>query len=157
MEKDIAVLVVFTLAEQQFALPVGMVAQVVRAVAITPLPKAPAIVQGMLDFHGTIVPVMDIRRRLGLPSRPLSLSNQIVIANTPNRRFAFVVENIAGVATWGGAGFVAAPALVPGVEFLDGVVRNEEGLILVYDPDAFFLPEEHLMLDHAVDQASIHG
>lgn len=157
MEKDIGVLVIFTLAEQQFALPVGMVAQVVRAAAVTPLPKAPAIVLGMLDFHGTIVPVMDIRSRLGLPSRPIALSNQIVIASTSSRLIAFVVENIAGVEAWGASGFVAARTLVPGVEFLDGVARNEEGLILVYDPDAFFLPEEHLMLDQAVGPASVHG
>ncbi|RTL50588.1 MAG: chemotaxis protein CheW [Rhodocyclaceae bacterium] len=153
--------VVFVLDEQRFAVPLPMVEQVVRAVAVSPLPKAPAVVRGMIDVHGEIVPVMDIRLRLGLPSRAMALSDQIIIARTSSRHIAFAVENIAGVAEWDDVDFVAAQAVVPGVEFLDGVVRNREGLILVYDPDAFFLAEEHPQLDHALDQAvgqaRVHG
>lgn len=149
--------VAFSLAEQQFALPVQWVEQVVRAVAVTPLPKSPPVVQGIIDFRGEVVPVMDIRQRLDLPPRPMTLSDQIIIARTRGRHIAFCVEAIIGVVEWDGVDFVAAQTLVPGVEFLDGVVRNQDGMILVYDPDAFFLPEEHLMLDQAIGQDHSHG
>lgn len=146
--------VVFALDEQRFALPVRMVEQVVRAVTITPVPKAPAVVQGIINFRGAIVPVLDIRQRLGLPARPMALADQIIIACTPSRHIAFAVDSIIEVAEWSEADFVTAQSVVPGVEFLDGVLRNREGLILVYDPDAFFLAEEHPLLDHALAQAA---
>ncbi|CAB1369448.1 chemotaxis protein CheW [Denitratisoma oestradiolicum] len=149
--------VAFSLAEQRFALPVQWVEQVVRAVAVTPLPKAPPVVRGIIDFRGEVVPVMDIRQRLDLPSRPMALSDQIIIARASGRHIAFCVEAIIGVVEWDGADFVATNTIVSGVEFLDGVVRNQEGMILVYDPDAFFLPAEQLMLDQAMGQDHVHG
>lgn len=149
--------VVFSLAEQQFALPVQWVEQVVRAVAVTPLPTAPPVVQGIIDFRGEVVPVMDMRLRLDLPPRPMALSDQIIIARTSGRHIAFCVEAIVGVVEWDGTEFVATNTIVHGVEFFDGVVRNQEGMILVYDPDAFFLPAEQLMLDQAMRQNHVHG
>lgn len=147
MNRDIGFSVIFVLDGQQFALPLLMVERVVRAVAVTPLPKAPAVVLGIIDFHGEIVPVMDIRVRLGLPPRLIALSDQFVIARTPDRHIAFVVEEILDVAEWRDEDRVPADELVSGIEFLDGVLRNREGMILMYDPGAFFLPEEHQLLD----------
>lgn len=150
MDKDTGFCLIFALDGQQFALPLAMVEKVVRAQAINPLPKAPAIVSGIIDFHGEIVPVMDIRLRLGLPSRPIALSDQIIIARTPHRPIAFTVEEILDVAEWRDQDRVPAEAVVAGVEFLGGVLRNQAGMILMYDPGAFFLPAEHQQLDQLV-------
>jgi purine-binding chemotaxis protein CheW len=147
MNKDTGFSVIFALNGQQFALPLTMVEKVVRALAITPLPKAPAIVSGIIDFHGEIVPVMDIRLRLGLPPRPIALSDQIIIARTPHRPIAFAVDKILDVVEWRDEDVVPAEAVAAGVEFLGGVLRNQAGVILMYDPGAFFLPAEHQQLD----------
>lgn len=150
MDSDTGFSVIFALDGQQFALPLPMVEKVVRAQAITPLPRAPTIVSGIIDFHGEIVPVMDIRLRLGLPPRPIALSDQIIIARTPRRPLAFAVDNILDVAEWHDQDRVPAEAVVAGVEFLGGVLRNQAGVILMYDPGAFFLPEECQQLDQLV-------
>lgn len=142
-----ALAVVFSLEQQGFALPVDLVEQVVRVVAVTHLPKAPPVVQGIINFHGEIVPVMDIRMRLGFPPRAMGLSDQLIIARTPKRHMAFVADEISGVMEWEKADFVPAQAVVAGVEFLGGVVKMQDGLVLVYDPEAFFLPEETELLD----------
>jgi len=75
-------LVVFTLDAQHYALPLTRVQRVVRMVELTPLPKAPEIVLGVIDLQGNIIPVMSMRRRFGLAEPETSLSDQLIVADT---------------------------------------------------------------------------
>src|SRR5262249_18625738 len=63
--------VVFEVHGRQYALPAGQVRELVRAVALVPLPGAPAVVEGVFNLRGKVVPVLDIRGRFGLPPRAL--------------------------------------------------------------------------------------
>jgi len=67
--------VVFELAGQKYALQLSAVQLVVRAVEITPLPKAPACVAGIINFQGRVVPVFNLRQRFQLPERELEWRN----------------------------------------------------------------------------------
>jgi purine-binding chemotaxis protein CheW len=62
-------LVVFALDEQRYALRLTAVERIVRAVEVTPLPKAPQIVLGVIDAQGRIIPVVDVRQRFRLTER----------------------------------------------------------------------------------------
>lgn len=62
-------LVVFRLDERRYALPLSVVERVIRAVEVTPLPKAPPIVLGAIDVQGRVVPVLNVRRRFLMPDR----------------------------------------------------------------------------------------
>ena len=62
--------VLFETASQTFALPAAEVRQVLRMAAPERVPGAPAALRGVLNVHGAIVPVVDVRARLGLPPRP---------------------------------------------------------------------------------------
>ena len=75
-------LVVFTLDDQRYGLPLSAVERVVPMVDITPLPKAPDIVLGVVDVQGRVIPVVNLRRRLRLPERDIALTDQLVIART---------------------------------------------------------------------------
>jgi purine-binding chemotaxis protein CheW len=72
----------FIVDEQRYALKLAKVQQVVRIVEIANLPKAPEIVLGLINFQGSVIPVLDVRKRFGLAARDLSLSDQLVIADT---------------------------------------------------------------------------
>ncbi len=72
--------VALMLDDIRYALPLTSVEQVVRAVEVTPLPDAPDIIMGVINVHGRVVPVVDIRRRFRLPARALSAGDQLVIA-----------------------------------------------------------------------------
>ena len=68
----------FTLEGQRYALPLEDVRELVRAVRLTPLPRAPAVVEGLLNLRGELLPVLDLRRRFRLPARRLSASDRKV-------------------------------------------------------------------------------
>lgn len=149
-----AMTVDFLVDHHHLALPLPVVVQVTRVAAITPVPRAPAVVLGVLDFHGEIVPVMDIRARLGLETRSLRLSDQLIIARTPRRRLAIVADRVLGLQAWDERDFVSARTVVPQTVFLDGVARSPQGLLLVYEPDALLGGDEIAALDEALAE---HG
>ena len=64
-------LVVFTLDGQRYALRLGAVERVIRAVAVTPVPETTAFVLGLVKLTGQLITVVSLRRCLGLPDRPV--------------------------------------------------------------------------------------
>lgn len=64
-------LVVFTLDNQKYALHLSAVETIIRAVEFTALPKTPKIVNGIINFHGKIIPLFNIRKRFNLPHKEL--------------------------------------------------------------------------------------
>ncbi len=77
-------LVTFTLDGQPYALPLASVQQVVRMVEVVPLPKAPEIVLGVINLHGKIVPVLNLRKRFGLQDGEASLSDHLLSRIIPD-------------------------------------------------------------------------
>ena len=140
--------VTFALDDQRFALPLDSVLRVVRAAEITPLPLAPDGVAGALDVGGRILPVFDLRRRLQLPERPLRLSDQFLIAQTPRRTVAMVVDLALGLVE---AELVDdSAALAPQMRHLRGVLSLPDGLVLIHDLEAFLSPTQEDALDSAL-------
>ncbi|WP_246014585.1 chemotaxis protein CheW [Geomonas oryzae] len=139
---DTIQLLIFTLDDQRYALRLDHVKRVVRAAALTQLPKAPDVVMGILDLHGEIVPVINLRRRFKLPERPVASSDQFVIARTGRLTLALVVDGSEGVIEPPSADIVAADEIVAGDGFVAGVTRTADGLVLIHDLDALLFPHE---------------
>jgi purine-binding chemotaxis protein CheW len=143
-------LVAFTLDGGRYALHLPVVARVVRAVEISPLPGAPDIVLGIINVHGRVVPVMDVRARFRLPARDLDPDQQMILARTRAREVVFVVDSVSGVVECPDD-LVVAPAEVAGdVAYVAGIAKLEDGLTLIHDLETFLSPEEEQALNEAL-------
>ena len=143
-------LVIFTLDEQRYALPLSTVVRVVRTVEITPLPKAPEIVLGIINAQGQIIPVVNMRRRFHLPEREMNLSDQLIIAHTTQRSIALVVDSVRGLVEVSERGVIAAQDILLHAEYVVGVVRLDDGLVLIHNLAEFLSLEEEQALDQAM-------
>jgi len=146
-------LVVFMLDGQHYALPLGTVGRIVRAVAVTPLPNAPAIVLGAINVQGTVIPVLNIRRRLQLPEREIGVTDQFVIAQTRQRTVALVIDEAQEVIEREQAAITSASRIIPGLEHLQGVVELGDDLVLIHDLEKFLSLDEARTLDEAMERA----
>jgi len=146
-------IVVFALEGQSIGLPLGTVERVVRVVEVTRLPKAPQIVHGLINVQGRIVPVVNTRKRFGMLEREVALSDQLVIAHTATRTVAMLVDMVIGVVECNERDFVTAEAVVPGMEYVKGIVKLADGIVLVHDLDTFLSLEEQQSLDEAIGNA----
>jgi len=144
-------LVIFTIDGQRYGLHVQVVSHVFQAVEITPLPRGPDIVSGIINVRGQILPLLDVRRRLGLPPRRLELSDLYIVAQTGQRTVALHVEGINGVIECPVENEVEAGEIAPGLSQIEGVVKLEDGLIFIYDLARFLSLEEEAMLDVALE------
>jgi len=143
-------LIVFSLDRQRYALPLHMVDRVVRMVAITPLPKAPDIVLGVVNFQGRVIPVINMRRRFGLPEKEIALTDQLVVAHTSRRPVALVADAVHDVIAGSALNLIETEHVLPGVEYVEGVIKLEDGLILIHDLDKFLSLEEERNLNQAL-------
>jgi purine-binding chemotaxis protein CheW len=135
-------LVVFTLAEQFYALHLSAVQRTIRVLEVTPLPEAPEILLGIVNFQGEIIPVLNIRKRFRLSEQETNLSDQLIIARTSKRHVALIVDAVSGVIERSDQEVVAAERIFPDMKYIEGVVKLEDGLILILDLDKFLSIDE---------------
>lgn len=145
--------VVFTLDDRRYGLPLPAVERVLRMVDVTPLPKAPQIVLGVVNVQGRVIPVVDMRRRFRLPARDFALTDQLVIARTARRPVALAADAVTGVLEYSAQEAAGAPDIVPGIEYVEGVVKLPDGLVLIHDLDRFLSLEEEAALGQAIEDA----
>jgi purine-binding chemotaxis protein CheW len=89
--------VLFEAANTTFALPASDVVQVLRMAAVAPVPGAPPFIRGVLNLHGTLVPVIDVGARLSGASRPPRPEHQLLLARAGDRLLALEVERVQDV------------------------------------------------------------
>jgi purine-binding chemotaxis protein CheW len=141
--KRLRKLVTFSLDDRKFALYVSAVQRIIRVIEVTALPKAPEIVVGIINMQGTLIPVFDIRMRFRLPPREVRLTDQMIIATTAKRTVALMVDSVDDVIEIPGERIIAAEQILPELEYVEGVIKTEEGMVLIHDLEKFLsLPEE---------------
>ncbi|MBI3853103.1 MAG: purine-binding chemotaxis protein CheW [Verrucomicrobia bacterium] len=154
---ELTQLVVFRLDAQRYAVPLVVVERIVRAAEITPLPKSPDIVLGAIDVAGRVLPVLNIRRRFRLPEREVRPADQFLIAQTAQRTVVLAVDETQGVIERSSAEIIGAAQIVPGLDHLQGVVRLDDGLVLIHDLEKFLSLDEARALDKALNTEVNHG
>jgi purine-binding chemotaxis protein CheW len=148
---------VFILDDRRYALPLSQVDRVIRAVDSTPLPHAPPIVLGAVDLHGTLLPLLSVRARLRIASRPVGVNDCFIIARTSRRTVALVVDSVENIVAYPASSIVAPEAVVAGWEQIDGLMRTEDGLILIYNLDRFLSLHEGEAMEKALEAQVLHG
>jgi purine-binding chemotaxis protein CheW len=143
-------IVVFTLGELRYALPLSAVERVVRAVEITPLPKSPEVVLGVINAQGLIIPVVDVRARFRLPSHKMSPDDQFILARTSRRRLALIADAVAGVHEPADREAVSTEQTFPFAEYLRGIAWLEDDMVLIHDLEQFLSLDEEQILDAAL-------
>ncbi len=147
----------FELDNRLHAFRAADVVQVVQMVEISPLPGAPAVIEGIVNVRGTIVPVFDLRARLGLPAREIDPGQHLVILAAGARPSAVRVDAADDFVSISDAD-IAVSLEDMGVggarpRHVAGVAATPDGTTIIYDLAAFLSPSETEKLDDALTTA----
>lgn len=148
-------IVLFTLDDPLYGLPLSLVERVIRAVEIRPLPQAPRIILGVINAGGKIIPVVDMRMRFGLPAKAVNSTDHFIIARTSARVVVLVVDRVIGIREFPEGKIVSAEDALSFAENLRGVVQLEDGLALIYSLDRFLSLDEERTLDSALSGGKV--
>lgn len=148
---------VVTVEGHRCGLSADDVDEVHRAVEVTAVPLAPHVVEGVVDLRGEVVPVIGLRRRLGLAPSPVRPSDRLVFVRLPDRRVALRVDAVLDLVSVQAAQQIAGTELMPEAGYLEGIVRLDDGLLLIHDLTAFLSSQEAASLDEALAQQRTAG
>jgi purine-binding chemotaxis protein CheW len=131
-------MVVFRLAKEEFGVPIESVQEIVRVPEeLTHVPKAPEFVEGVINLRGAVLPVIDQRRRLGLPTLERCEQQRIMVFLFDGVRTGFIVDSVAEVLKVPKSAIEPAPHLSSTQAKLIARVANlekQKRLILLIDP-----------------------
>ena len=145
-------LVTFQVGGEEFGLDVFAVHEILRHQAVTPVPRAPAFVEGVLDVRGTVVPVVDLRRRFEVAEVTYTDETRIVLVDFGGERLGLVVDSVTEVLRAPETSVSAPPAYIRGLaaEFMRGIVRYDGRLIILMDLERILSSEERIALGAAL-------
>jgi len=144
-------LVTFKVAGQDFAFDIFQVERILRYEAPAPLPKAPDFLEGVLQYHGTAVPLIDLRKRLGVAA-PLREETRTVILEWGGGKIGAVVDAVTEVLQVAATDVTAPPQIVKGLtaEYITGLVVKDARTIIVLNTARLLSSQEKLALEAAV-------
>ena len=147
--------VVFRLEGQRYALHLSQVESVLSMVAVSPLPKTPAVVAGVINYRGSVVPVLDLRPQFGFARREFGLTDHLLLARTTRRMLALPVDEVLGVNEVPVENILAPSTLLPGVGYVTGIVALADGLLFIHDLEALLSMDEERRLTEAMDDNDV--
>ena len=133
---------IFILDKEKYAVSVSAVERICSVVNITPLPEVPDILHGIIKMKGLIVPVINVRKRLGMPDKETELSDHLIIVRTKKLILALLVDEVTGLMELDIKDIEKKDSIFPGLKYIEGVVKSSPGIIIVHNIDEFLSPEE---------------
>jgi purine-binding chemotaxis protein CheW len=122
-------ILIFTLDDQRYAVSTACVQELVRAVRSVSVPNSLDGIEGVIDLHGQVVPVIDLRSNLGLPPKPPQPTEHLIILRTATRIIAIRADNANDVRQVEPEMVQEIPDAFNGA----GIVRMPDGLVMVLD------------------------
>lgn len=128
-------LVVFRLDREEYAVPIGQVREVVRVGDITRVPHAPANIRGVMNLLGRILPIMELRSRLGMNVAELTPRSRVVVVEVSRRMVCLLVDSVGQVTRVVESKVTAPPDEVRSAagEAVIGVARAGSRLLLLLE------------------------
>ena len=132
MEKQ---LVIFELAEEFFGIDIAAVEGIVKMQEIVKMPKSPEYVEGVTNLRGSVLPVIDLEKRFGIPPHERTRETRIVVVNMDKLKIGMIVGAVSEVLTIDDSIISPAPAIVTtfNSSFISGIARIDTRLVILLD------------------------
>lgn len=124
-------LVIFQLNDQQYALPIQEIQEIIRMTSITRVPNTKSYVEGIINLRGSIVPVINLNRRLGLPVKDYDENTRIIVVEYEGQKVGMIVDNVLEVGRYTEAEIEPPHVAGDDVDYLKGVVKKGDQLWLL--------------------------
>lgn len=146
---DIRQLVSFRLGEEEFAVDILKIQEIIRIVEVTCIPKSPDFVEGVINLRGRVLPVIDLRKRFGLPSEKTDKNTRIIVMDIGGRIVGFIVDAVSEVLRLPASSIEPAPPMIGGIDsdYIKGVGKLENRLLILLDVCRILDVEEIEMID----------
>lgn len=142
----------FKVGPELYALDIMRIKEIIRPQKLTPVPKAPAFIEGVINLRGSVIPVADMRKRFDQPIDTENRKNRIVICSLVGKLIGLLVDEVTEVKRFGRKEIAPSPQFIQGAQadYFLGVARRGDDLIMLIDLEKVLSSEEKIEL-HKLD------
>ena len=131
-------LIIFKLGREEYGMDMLRVQEIKRMMGITRVPSTPSFIRGVINLRGSVLPVIDLRTRLGLAENELTEAARIIVVLVNDGIVGFIVDEVVEVTTINTQDVEAAQTLSSGLsaDFITGIAKADNRLYIMLNPDA---------------------
>ena len=148
-------LVVFNVGKELYGVGIDSVKEIVRVPDVTEVPDSPEFLEGVINLRGRVVPVIDLRKRLRLNGAERTKSTRVLITGNSGSIVGLLVDSVSEVIKIQPDAIEDPPEMISaiGVEYITGVAKIEEKLIIILNIKKVLSVEELRKVGHTIDRA----
>jgi len=144
----------FKVGEERYAADIMLIKEIILYRKVTPIQKAPEFIEGIINLREKVIPVINMRKRLGLHAIEPTASTRIIITKVEGKSVGVIVDSVLNVLRVGKGDIQPPPRIIKGIEseYLSGIVRDGEELILIFDMERVLTSTEKVRLGEFGEQ-----
>ncbi len=142
-------LVSFRLAQEEYGIEITKVQEIILMGEITRVPQTPDYIKGLINLRSTVIPIVDLRLRFGLPKEEPTDETRIMVVNVAGKTIGIIVDAVSEVLRIGHEQIAPPPPTVAGLgqEYLTGLVKLDSRLLILLDIDKILGQDERAAVD----------
>ncbi|MEE9523939.1 MAG: chemotaxis protein CheW [Thermodesulfovibrionales bacterium] len=150
-------LVVFKIGKEYFGVGIDVIREIVRLPEVTDVPDAPDFLEGMINLRGKIVPVIDLKKRLKLQGGERGKATRVLVTDETDTLAGLIVDSVDEVIRIEPEAVEEPPEMMTavGVEYITGVAKVDERLIILLDITKMLSAEEISKMANAAEGAEV--
>lgn len=139
----------FFLGEEEYGIAIDQIKEIIAMMNVTSVPKTPPYMKGLINLRGSIIPVVDMRLRLGMEERETDMNTAIVIIEISDISIGFIVDRVEEVASIDESHLSEPPNFGEHIEidFISAMAQIEESVVMILDVLKLFAADELLNLE----------
>ncbi|MBO8168570.1 MAG: purine-binding chemotaxis protein CheW [Thermoanaerobacteraceae bacterium] len=148
--------VIFRLGEEEYGISILTVKEITEYKKTTKVPNTPDFINGIINLRGSIIPVIDLKKRFGLGCEEINSSNRVIIANVGEKQVGFIVDEASQVISLDNKDIEKPPEIVSGIDrkYVIGVGKlSDEKIIILLDLAKLFSDEDEKVLFEYMENA----
>jgi purine-binding chemotaxis protein CheW len=142
----------FRVGSELYALDIMKIKEIIRPQKLTPIPKSPTFIEGVINLRGAVIPVADMRKRFDQSISEENSKNRIVVCSLAGKIIGLLVDEVTEVKRYGREEIAPAPQFIKGpqAEYFLGVARCDDDLIMLIDLEKVLSSDEKIELQNLV-------
>ncbi len=146
----------FRIGVEMYALDIMRIKEIIRPQKLTPVPRAPEFIEGVINLRGAVIPVVDLRKRFNQQPSTQARKTRIIICSLSGKIIGLLVDEVSEVRTYARPEIQPAPQFLKGQgsEFFLGVAKRDDDLIMLLDLERILSSGERIDLEKLQGQDS---
>jgi purine-binding chemotaxis protein CheW len=143
----------FRVGDQMYSLDILRIKEVIRPLKLTPVPKAPFFIEGVINLRGAVLPVVDLRKRFDQPVGVADSKTRILICVLSGKIIGLIVDEVVEVKSFSRNEIQPAPRFIKGLDtdYFLGVCQRNDDLVMILNLEKILSSDEKINLDQIRD------